>query len=77
MRIPTAIQNLTRELIEYRFVLSWGLSLATGVVLQSLYPINAADPILRLIAIDPSTGPSPTKICYGATRSSSTALPSS
>jgi len=52
MRIPVAIQNVTRELIEYRLALSLGLSTAAGLVLQSLYPINAADPILRLIAID-------------------------
>jgi hypothetical protein len=52
MRIPTAIQNLTRELIEYRSALSLGLSVAAGVVLQSLYPIDAVDPILRLMVID-------------------------
>jgi hypothetical protein len=52
MRIPKAIQNLTRELIEYRLALSLGLSAAAGLVLQSLHPVNPADPILRLIAID-------------------------
>jgi hypothetical protein len=52
MRIPTAIQNFTRELIEFRLALSLGLSATAGLILQSLYPINAADPILRLIAID-------------------------
>ena len=52
MRIPIAVQNLTRELIEYRLALSLGLSAAAGLVLQSLYPINMADPMLRLIAAD-------------------------
>ncbi len=54
MRIPTAIQNLTRELIEYRLALSLGLSAASGLVLQSLYSVNAADPALRLIAVQRS-----------------------
>lgn len=52
MRIPQNIQRLTWELIEYRFMLSLGLSAASGVFLQSLYALNAADPVLRLIAVN-------------------------
>ena len=52
MQISVVFQNLTRKLIEYRFVLSLGFSVAAGVVLHSLYPINSADPVLRLIAIN-------------------------
>jgi len=51
MRIPAGVQKLTRELIEYRLALSLGISAASGLVLQSLYPVNAADPVLRLIAV--------------------------
>ena len=50
MRISIVLQNFIRELIEYRFALSLGLSATTGVVLHSRYPINPA--VLRLIAIN-------------------------
>jgi len=51
MRIPAGVQKLTRELIGYRLALSLGISAASGLVLHSLYPVNAADPVLRLIAV--------------------------
>jgi hypothetical protein len=45
-------RKLVRELIEHRLPLSLGLSAACGLVLQSLYPINESDPLLRLVAIE-------------------------
>ena len=45
-------QNLCRPLIEYRIVLSFGLSAACGIVLQSLYPVHDADPLLRLLEVE-------------------------
>ncbi len=45
-------RQLTRELIERRVPLSFGLSAVCGLVLQSLCPIHEADPLLRLIAIE-------------------------
>jgi hypothetical protein len=33
-------------------MLSLGLSIACGIVLQSLCPVNTADPMLRLIALE-------------------------
>jgi len=52
MRIRTQLQNVIRPLVEYRIVLSLGLSAACGIVLSSLFPINAANPLLRLIALE-------------------------
>ncbi len=37
-------------MMEYRVLLTFGLSGACGIVLNSLYPINAANPLLRLVA---------------------------
>jgi hypothetical protein len=39
-------------LVEYRVILSLGLSVACGIALQSLYPIQDTDPLLRLIALE-------------------------
>ena len=50
MRSTSPLQQLVRPLVEYRILLSLGLSAACGIVLNSLYPINQADPLLRLIA---------------------------
>jgi hypothetical protein len=46
------LQPIIRPLVEYRILLSLGLSAATGVVLNSLYPINEANPLLRLIDLE-------------------------
>jgi len=51
MRLNVSIQNVVQPLIEYRLQLSLGFSAACGIVLQSLYPIHAGDPILRLIEL--------------------------
>lgn len=52
MHIPKATQKLTRELVEYRVLLSFGLSVACGIVLQTIFPICESDPLLRLIATE-------------------------
>ena len=52
MRLTEAARKLARELIRHRLLLSLGLSAASGIVLHTLYPINEADPILRLIAFE-------------------------
>ncbi len=52
MRLASYLQNVLRPLIEYRLLLSLGLSAACGIVLQSLYPVHEADPLLRLLAFE-------------------------
>jgi hypothetical protein len=49
-RVP--LQNIVRPLVEYRIVLAFGMSLASGIVLNSIFPINAANPFLRLIELE-------------------------
>ncbi len=51
MRLSAFIQQFVRPLVEYRIVLSLGLSTVCGIVLNSLYPINQANPLLRLISL--------------------------
>ncbi|MGH9343586.1 MAG: hypothetical protein ACRD19_07490, partial [Terriglobia bacterium] len=46
------LQPIVRLLVEYRTLLSLGLSAATGIVLNSLYPIGVENPLLRLIALE-------------------------
>jgi hypothetical protein len=46
------LRNLSRPLVEYRVILSFGLSAACGLVLHSLYPIDDADPFLRLLELE-------------------------
>lgn len=55
MRLALHLQNLSRPLIEYRLLLSLGLSAASGIVLQSLYPVHDAAPLLRLVALERSS----------------------
>ncbi|MCU1226196.1 MAG: hypothetical protein JWQ42_4289 [Edaphobacter sp.] len=52
MRESPRLQKVVRLLVEYRMLLSVGLSAACGIVLNSIYPINADDPLLRLIAYE-------------------------
>lgn len=49
------VQSVVRLLVENRFLLSLGLSVASGIVFTSLYPLNTADPFLRLIALERSS----------------------
>jgi hypothetical protein len=51
MRFRVYLQNIVRPLVEYRFLLSLGLSAACGIVLDSLFAINPANPFLRLIEL--------------------------
>ena len=50
MRESPRLQKFVRLLVEYRMLLSLGLSVACGIVLHSLYPVHVDDPLLRLIA---------------------------
>jgi hypothetical protein len=52
MRSSPRLQRIIRPLVAYRIVLSIGLSAACGIVLNSLIPINAANPLLRLIELE-------------------------
>jgi TraM recognition site of TraD and TraG len=50
MNFRAHLQRLIHSIIEYRILLSFGLSAACGIILNTLYPINAANPLLRLVA---------------------------
>ena len=52
MRHNPHFQNLIRPLVEYRFLLSLGVSTACGIVLNSMFPIDTANRLLRLIALE-------------------------
>jgi hypothetical protein len=52
MSFAVQLRNLSRPLVEYRMILSLGLSAACGIVLQSLYPVRDADPLLHLLALE-------------------------
>ncbi len=52
MNISSHLRSLSHPLVEYRFVLSLGLSAACGVVLHSLYRVHDADPLLRLLELE-------------------------
>ena len=52
MRQSPHLQKLIRPLVEYRIVLALGLSIACGIVLNSMFPMNTANPLLRLIALE-------------------------
>jgi hypothetical protein len=46
------LQPVIRPLVEYRLLLSLGMSAACGIVLNSLYPVNEANSLLRLIELE-------------------------
>ena len=52
MRISPYLQNVVRPLVENRFLLSLGISAACGVILGSAFPLDTANPFLRLIALE-------------------------
>ncbi|MGC8551142.1 MAG: hypothetical protein ACP5M4_15805 [Acidobacteriaceae bacterium] len=52
MQFKLQLQNIVRPMVEHRILLSFGLSAAAGIVLNSLYSINAANPLLRLMAME-------------------------
>ncbi|WP_035351568.1 type IV secretory system conjugative DNA transfer family protein [Edaphobacter aggregans] len=51
MRFRASLQNIVRPLVKYRLLLSLGLSAACGIVLNNMFPINSANPFLRLIEL--------------------------
>ena len=51
MSLASHLRNLSRPLIQYRVILSFGLSSACGIFLESLYPVHDADPMLRLLEL--------------------------
>jgi hypothetical protein len=51
MRLVSHLQKLFHPLIEHRLLLSLGLSVTCGIVLQSLYPFHDDNPLLRLMAL--------------------------
>lgn len=51
MQPSSILRAWARHLVEHRFLLSLGLSLACGIVLQTYFPVHETDPILRLIAL--------------------------
>jgi hypothetical protein len=52
MRQHPHLQKLIRPLVEYRILLALGISAACGIVLNSIFPLNTANPLLRLIALE-------------------------
>jgi TraM recognition site of TraD and TraG len=52
MRQSPHFQNIVHLLVEHRFLLSLGMSAACGIALNSLFPMNVANPLLRLIALE-------------------------
>jgi hypothetical protein len=52
MRIHRHLQDAFHLLIEFRVLLAVGLSAASGIVLQTLFPINQDNALLRLIALE-------------------------
>jgi TraM recognition site of TraD and TraG len=52
MRFPLKLQNALRPVIEYRIVLSLGLSVAAGIVLQAVYPVDESNALLHLLALE-------------------------
>jgi hypothetical protein len=51
-RIGSSLAAIVRPLVEHRLMLSLGLTVASGIILQSLYPANPANPLLRLVAME-------------------------
>ena len=46
------LQKLIRPLVEYRILLSLGLSIVCGIVLNSIFPVDTTNRLLRLIALE-------------------------
>lgn len=52
MRSSPRVQRIIRPLVAYRFLLSVGLSMACGIVLNSFFPVHQSDPLLRLVEME-------------------------
>src|ERR1700743_2385241 len=55
MRQSLYLQKVVRLLVEYRFLLSLGLSGTCGIMLNSIFPMSAAHPLMRLIELERPT----------------------
>lgn len=51
-RLTSLLTRMASPLIQHRSILSCGLSVSCGIVLQGICPISEADPVLRLIALE-------------------------
>jgi hypothetical protein len=51
MKSSPRLQTIIRPLVAYRILLSLGLSATCGIILNSFFPINAANPFLHLIEL--------------------------
>ena len=52
MRSSPRVQRIIRPLVAYRFLLSIGMSVACGILLNALLPVSHADPLLRLMEME-------------------------
>jgi hypothetical protein len=52
MSFRASLQTIVRPLVENRFLLSLGMSTASGIMLHSMFPLNTANPFLRLIEFE-------------------------
>jgi type IV secretory system conjugative DNA transfer VirD4/TraG family protein len=51
-RLTSFLTRIASPLIQHRLILSCGLSVSFGIALHSICPIDQADPVLRLIALE-------------------------
>ncbi|GGA80274.1 hypothetical protein GCM10011507_34400 [Edaphobacter acidisoli] len=52
MSVTAKLRSLLHPVIEHRTLITFGVSVASGIVLQSLYPVRGADFLLRLVALE-------------------------
>jgi hypothetical protein len=52
MGFRVQLQKIIRPLVDNRIVLALGMSVAGGIVLNSMFPLNTANPFLRLIELE-------------------------
>lgn len=52
MSLAAHLRNLSRPLVEYRVILSFGLSVASGILLGGIYPLQERNPFLQLVALE-------------------------
>ncbi len=52
MSVASFLRAISRPMVEYRVVLSFGLSIACGVMLNSLYPLKEQNRFLQLVALE-------------------------
>src|SRR5580658_6567783 len=52
MGFRVQLRKIIRPLVDNRIVLALGMSVACGIVLNSMFPLNTANPFLRLIELE-------------------------